>query len=170
MFTVVASSLVFGCVFAKPDMYGKFPITEKSYSGSKKDSTSYSGQVARHVLHNSLKKLAAKGNGQPNPKLKAEMLSYYAGKDKGRTGRVITVDWKRERLLIRLNDGNEINDEIKEGHGTTANSTKVTHDTYVDLCLNKDVENHANADIGLKTVKILDAIYRSMKNEKVEKI
>jgi hypothetical protein len=33
---LIASSLVFGCVFAKPDMYGNFPVTEKSYSGKKK--------------------------------------------------------------------------------------------------------------------------------------
>ena len=81
---LIASSLVFGCVFAKPDMYGNFPVTEKSYSGKKKDSTSYTGQVARHVLHNSLKKLAGKGNGNPNPELKATMMSYYLSKDAGR--------------------------------------------------------------------------------------
>ena len=81
---LIASSLVFGCVFAKPDMYGNFPVTEKSYSGKKKDSTSYTGQVARHVLHNSLKKLAGKGNGNPNPELKATMMSYYTSKDAGR--------------------------------------------------------------------------------------
>ena len=80
---LIASSLVFGCVFAKPDMYGNFPVTEKSYSGKKKDSTSYTGQVARHVLHNSLKKLAGKGNGNPNPELKATMMSYYSSKDAG---------------------------------------------------------------------------------------
>ena len=81
---LIASSLVFGCVFANPDMYGNFPVTEKSYSGKKKDSTSYTGQVARHVLHNSLKKLAGKGNGNPNPELKATMMSYYSSKDAGR--------------------------------------------------------------------------------------
>ena len=81
---LIASSLVFGCVFAKPDMYGNFPVTEKSYSGKKKDSTSYTGQVARHVLHNSLKKLSGKGNGNPNPELKATMMSYYSSKDAGR--------------------------------------------------------------------------------------
>ena len=81
---LIASRLVFGCVFAKPDMYGNFPVTEKSYSGKKKDSTSYTGQVARHVLHNSLKKLAGKGNGNPNPELKATMMSYYSSKDAGR--------------------------------------------------------------------------------------
>ena len=81
---IIAISLIFGSVFAKPKMYSSFPVTEKSYSGSKKDSTSYTGQMARHVLHNSLKKLAGKGNGKPNSVLKAKMLSYYSGKDAGR--------------------------------------------------------------------------------------
>jgi len=40
--------------------------------------------MARHVLHNSLKKLSSQGNGRENPNLKAQMLSYYSGKDKGR--------------------------------------------------------------------------------------
>ncbi|MDP6332796.1 MAG: DUF4856 domain-containing protein, partial [SAR324 cluster bacterium] len=79
---LVAICLSAGCVTASS--YGNFPVTEKSYSGSKKDSTSYTGQMARHVLHNSLKKLAGKGNGKPNPGLKAQMLSYYSGKDAGR--------------------------------------------------------------------------------------
>ena len=29
-----------------------------------------------------------------------DTVMVISGKDKGRTGRVITVDWKRERLLI----------------------------------------------------------------------
>ena len=82
----------------------------------------------------------------------------------------LDMEIKRERLLIRLNDGNEIRDEIKEGGGTMAYTTENPLNTFVDICLNKDVENHGNAEIGLKTVKVLDAIYRSMKSEKMEKI
>ena len=81
LITLVATSLSFGSVHA--NTYGNFPVTVKNYSGSKKDSTSYTGQMARHVLHNSLKKLTGKGNGKPNPELKAKMLSYYVGKTKG---------------------------------------------------------------------------------------
>ena len=43
------------------DVYGPYPVTLKSYSGDKTDSVSYSGQVGRQLLHNSLKK--AIGNG-----------------------------------------------------------------------------------------------------------
>ena len=41
---------------------------------------------------------------------------------------------------------------------------------FVDICLGKKVINHGNAEIGLKTIKVLEAIYRSMESEKVEKI
>lgn len=66
------------------DIYGPNPVTLKNYEGNKKDSTSYTGQMARHVLQNSLKSLAAKGNGEPNEELKAKMMAYYAGTEAGR--------------------------------------------------------------------------------------
>ena len=42
--------------------YGPFPVTVKGYTGTKTNSVSYSGQIARHILHDSLKKLASKGD------------------------------------------------------------------------------------------------------------
>ena len=74
-FLVLGLFIITHFSYVTANTYGNFPITEKSYSGSKKNSTSYTGQMARHVLHNSLKKLAGQGNGLPNPKLKAQMLS-----------------------------------------------------------------------------------------------
>ena len=47
--------------------YSTFPITLKGYTGDKTNSVSYSGQIARHVLHDSLKKLAAKGDEDLTP-------------------------------------------------------------------------------------------------------
>ena len=67
------------------DVYSGFPVTVKGYNGKKKTSVAYTGQIARHVLHDSLKKLAYSGNGSPNPDLKAKMIAYYTGKDAGRT-------------------------------------------------------------------------------------
>lgn len=69
---------------AASQTYSDFPVTVKDYKGDKKTSTAYTGQIARHLLHNSLKKLAGKGDGKANPELKAQMMSYYAGKDAGR--------------------------------------------------------------------------------------
>ena len=56
-------------------VYGPFPITLKGYSGDKTNSVSYTGQMARHVLHDSLKKLAGTGTGEDNPALEAEMMA-----------------------------------------------------------------------------------------------
>ena len=83
--SAVALLSVAACTTMDTGMYGSFPITVKHYSGKSTNSVSYSGQIARHTLHESLKKLAGKGNGKSNPVLKAKMMSYYAGKDAGRT-------------------------------------------------------------------------------------
>ena len=104
------------CVTAST--YGDFPITEKSYSGSKKDSTSYTGQMARHVLHTSLKKLSGQGNGKPNPKLKAEMLSYYSGKEKGR--KIIDPTTKggfriKQTMVDQISSGKDLKGKTYKG-------------------------------------------------------
>ena len=67
---------------ALSDGYGPFPVTLSGYSGDKTNTVSYSGQAARHVLEQSLKKLAGKGNGGGNATaLEAQMLSYFNGSD-----------------------------------------------------------------------------------------
>ena len=67
-------------------VYGPFPITEKSYNGSKKNSVSYGGQIARQLQHNALKKLASKGNpNDPTNAAEKKMLSYLNTKDKSKT-------------------------------------------------------------------------------------
>ncbi|MEM7269465.1 MAG: DUF4856 domain-containing protein [Pseudomonadota bacterium] len=63
-------------------VYGPQPVTVKGYSGDKTNSVAYTGQIARYVLHDSLKKLAGKGDGGGNAAaLEAQMMSYYAGSD-----------------------------------------------------------------------------------------
>ena len=57
-----------GAAQAEGDVYGGFPVTVKGYEGSKQTSVSYSGQIARLVLHDSLKKLAGKGTARPTPR------------------------------------------------------------------------------------------------------
>lgn len=85
---IVAGAIVASLASAQvgaADKYGPYPVTLKGYSGSKTNSVAYTGQIARHALQNSLKKLAGKGNGKPNAALKAQMMSYYSGKDAGRS-------------------------------------------------------------------------------------
>lgn len=65
------------------DVYQDFPVTLQGYDGDKKTSVSYTGQIARHLLHDSLKVLAGQGNGNANPALKAQMLEYYDGNKNG---------------------------------------------------------------------------------------
>ena len=72
------------CTITETGIYSGFPVTLKNYSGKKTNSVSYTGQIARHTIHESLKKLAGKGNGQANPALKAQMMAYYSGKSAGR--------------------------------------------------------------------------------------
>ena len=69
---------------AEGDVYAGFPVTLKGYEGSATTSVSYGGQIARQVLHDSLKKLAGKGTGAPDAELKAKMTAYFEGKDAGR--------------------------------------------------------------------------------------
>jgi len=81
------------------DVYADFPVTVKGYEGSAEHSVSYGGQMARQVLHNSLKKLAGQGNGQANPELKAKMMAYYEGKDAGRT--ILSPKTKGEFVVVQ---------------------------------------------------------------------
>jgi len=82
----------------------------------------------------------------------------------------LDMEIKRERLFVRLNDGNIIEHKIKEGDGAYSYGTKEALNTFVDICLNKNVTNHSNAELALKTVKILEAMYKSLKSEKLERI
>ncbi len=78
--SILAIALLTGA--ANAESYGPFPITEKSYAGDKTNSVSYTGQVARSLLVESLKKLASQGNGGENAdELKAKMMAYFAGSE-----------------------------------------------------------------------------------------
>ena len=77
--TVVLGSaiLISTSAFARSNVYADFPVTLKDYSGSATTSVSYKGQMARHALESSLKKLISKGDI-------SAMQSYYSGDDANR--------------------------------------------------------------------------------------
>ncbi|MBE1283368.1 MAG: DUF4856 domain-containing protein [Rhodobacteraceae bacterium] len=78
---LVAATLVAGTAFAA-ETYGPFPVTVKGYEGDKTNSVSYSGQAARHVLHDSLKALASQGDGGANAaEIEAALSSYFNGSE-----------------------------------------------------------------------------------------
>ena len=93
---------------AEDARYANFPITLKGYNGNKTSSVSYSGQIARHVLHDSLKALAGKGNGKPNPELKAKMMAFFAGKD---AGRLIIAPSTKGRFIVKQSNIDGISKE-----------------------------------------------------------
>jgi len=66
------------------NVYKYYPVTVAGYNGDKDISVSYTGQIARHVLHDSLKDLAGQGDGYPNDALKSIMMMYYSKKSKKR--------------------------------------------------------------------------------------
>ena len=63
---------------AHAEIYADFPITVKNYTGTETHSEAYTGQIARHTLHNSAKKLVSKGASLEQTK------AYFSGKDEGR--------------------------------------------------------------------------------------
>ena len=86
--------------------YGPFAVTLQGYTGNKDNSVSYSGQVARHILHDSLKVLAGRGDGGANSaSLKAEMLSYFSGSDKNKA---ILAPLSKGTFIIKQSTLNEI--------------------------------------------------------------
>ncbi len=65
--TAVLAGLFAGAAAADGMVYSRFPVTVKGYQGEKTSSVSYTGQIARHALHDSLKKLAGPGFRRPGP-------------------------------------------------------------------------------------------------------
>ena len=63
---------------AHAEIYADFPITVKNYTGTKTHSEAYTGQIARHTLHNSAQKLVSKGASLE------QIKAYFSGKDEGR--------------------------------------------------------------------------------------
>ena len=82
----------------------------------------------------------------------------------------LDMELKRERLFVRLNNGETINYDIEEGSGTFSYGTKEALNTFVDLCLDKDVKNHSDGELAVKTVRILEAMYKSIENKNLQKI
>lgn len=85
-------------IAAENRVYADFPITLKDYSGKKTNSVSYSGQAARHAIHDSLKKLAGQGSGPFDAKLAEKMLSYFEGEE---TGRAIVAPATKDGFKVK---------------------------------------------------------------------
>ena len=116
----LSSSIVSTSIFAdETKTYSNFPVTLSGYTGDKTNSVSYSGQIARHTLHNSLKSLAGKGNGSANEELKNQMLAYYSGSEEGRN---IIDPVTKGKFVIKQSTV----DEISKGKSLAGNTYKGT--------------------------------------------
>jgi hypothetical protein len=94
---VLTTAIMFSSsAFARSHVYADFPITLKDYSGSATTSTSYKGQMARHALESSLKKLISKGD-------MSAMQSYYSGDDANRT--IIAPATKGDFIIMQSTIG-----------------------------------------------------------------
>ncbi|PIE00746.1 MAG: DUF4856 domain-containing protein [Thiothrix nivea] len=116
---VAVGLAVFGMnvAMAETKVYADFPVTVKGYSGDKKTSVSYGGQMARHVLHTSLKKMAGQGDGKADDELKDKLMSYYSGKDKGR--KIVAPASKEDFPLLQ----SEV-DELSKGKNLAGKAYK----------------------------------------------
>jgi hypothetical protein len=74
---VMTGACVAPSTVSTADVYGPFPVTLKAYKGSKTNTVSYSGQIARHVLSDSIKKVMSKQNG--GGYAEDTMLAYFNG-------------------------------------------------------------------------------------------
>lgn len=73
--TLLTLCVAFSTHALAADQY-EFGVTLKGYEGKATSSVSYGGQIARHALHNSLKKVVGKGD-------EAAMLQYLSSKESG---------------------------------------------------------------------------------------
>lgn len=87
-----------GQALADDRVYADFPVTVKGYAGSKQTSVSYTGQIARHALHDSLKALIGKGDA-------AKMKSYYNSED---AGRAVVMPASKGAFVIKQSSIDEI--------------------------------------------------------------
>lgn len=148
-FGVATLSLVLlaGNAHADTPSYAGFPVTVKGYDGDKTTSVAYTGQIARHVLHDSLKKIAAQGNGKFDKDLQAKLLSYYSQKDEGRA--IIAPKTKGDFVILQstvddISKGKNLSGKTFKG-AVTGMPNALTGEELVTLW----IEKAAGADKGV---------------------
>ena len=100
------------------------------------------------------------------PKNKEEHIELKIHGTKGAL--FLDIEPHRERLTIKV-DGNNIEYDMK-GEGALTYSTNPAIDALISACKGKVIDHGSDETNGYKTVQVLDAMYRSMKSQKVEDI
>jgi hypothetical protein len=132
------------------DVYGPFPVTLKGYSGDCTNTVSYSGQIARHVQHDSLKDRSTKGSY-------AEMNAYYSGSDKNK--QIWAPASKdgfpiKQTLINEISSGKNLSGKTYKGT-ITAWPNNMTGSEVIDFWMNKATENPKDVSVGLNYQQLL---------------
>jgi len=139
-----------GLATANSDVYGPFPVTLKNYSGDCTNTVSYSGQIARHVQHDSLKDHSTKGSY-------SEMVSYYEGSDKNK--QIWAPASKdgfpiKQTLLNEISKGTNLSGKTYKGT-ITAWPNNLTGPEVIDFWMNKAAANPKDVSVGLNYQQLL---------------
>ena len=139
-----------GLASANDDVYGPFPVTLKGYSGDCTNTVSYSGQIARHVQHDSLKDRSTKGSY-------AEMNAYYSGSDKNK--QIWAPASKdgfpiKQTLINEISSGKNLSGKTYKGT-ITAWPNNMTGPEVIDFWMNKASENPKDVSVGLNYQQLL---------------
>ena len=132
------------------DVYGPFPVTLKGYSGDCTNTVSYSGQIARHVQHDSLKDRSTKGSY-------AEMNAYYSGSDKNK--QIWAPASKdgfpiKQTLINEISSGKNLSGKTYKGT-ITAWPNNMTGSEVIDFWMNKATKNPKDVSVGLDYQQLL---------------
>ena len=132
------------------DVYGPFPVTLKGYSGDCTNTVSYSGQIARHVQHDSLKDRSTKGSY-------AEMNAYYSGSDKNK--QIWAPASKdgfpiKQTLINEISSGKNLSGKTYQGT-ITAWPNNMTGSEVIDFWMNKATKNPKDVSVGLDYQQLL---------------
>ena len=139
-----------GLASANDDVYGPFPVTLKGYSGDCTNTVSYSGQIARHVQHDSLKDRSTKGSY-------SEMNAYYSGSDKNK--QIWAPASKdgfpiKQTLINEISSGKNLSGKTYKGT-ITAWPNNLTGSEVIDFWMNKATENPKDVSVGLNYQQLL---------------
>ena len=100
------------------------------------------------------------------PKNKEEHIEIKIHGTKGAI--FLDIEPSRERLTAKI-DGKNIEHDMN-GEGAQTYSMNPVIDALVSACKGKIINHRSDETNGYKSVQVLDAMYRSMKSNKVEEV
>ena len=81
---------------------------------------------------------------------------------------LLDVEPERERLQIRRFDKEDLFVQIEKNGGFGSYSTQESMNRFIDICRGESPRNCGNHEVGLKTVQVLSAMYKSVESGAIE--